>query len=125
MLTHFSALLIGKSLIVAIFFIQRPVSKGDRPHTFMVKVHETPSPYPERMLIVGIALSPYIESHFFGCRKDVYMACCLPSLLRIDAPPLDDNENEARHLAMSGASLVFIHVARCVGSRHGSREPTH
>ena len=53
------------------------------------------------------------------------MACRLPSLLRIDAPPLDDNENEARHLAMSGASLVFIRAARCVGSRHDSREPTH
>ena len=53
------------------------------------------------------------------------MACRLPSLLRIDAPPLDDNENEAHHLATSGASLVFIRAARCVGSRHGSREPTH
>lgn len=69
MLTHFSALLIGKSLIVAFFSFKGPVSKGDRPHTFMVKVHETPSPYPERMLIGGIALSPYIESHFSGAKR--------------------------------------------------------
>ncbi len=53
------------------------------------------------------------------------MACRLSSLLGIDAPPLDDNENEARHPATSGASLVFIRAARCVDSRHDSWEPTH
>lgn len=52
------------------------------------------------------------------------MTCRLPSLLRIDAPPLDDNENEACHLAMSGASLVFLsvsHDALAPVTIHGSQ----
>lgn len=64
MLIHLFALLIGKSSIIAIFHSKGQFSNENRPYAFMVKVHETHSPYPERMLIDGIVPSPCIKSFF-------------------------------------------------------------
>lgn len=69
MLIHLFALLIGKSSIIAIFHSKGQFSNENRPYAFMIKVHETHSPYPERMLIDGIVPSPCIKSFFSGAER--------------------------------------------------------